>query len=94
MKLLYTVGYYKAFRETVKELKDVNINGEKMKVLFCKNDKGFFVIGCKYRKDAPHRSCGHWHSGDSYYDVYFRKNFSSAEDGNNFYKKIKSTKAI
>lgn len=94
MMLLYTVGYTKACDETVKKIKNVNVNGEIMDVLFCKNDKGIFVIGCKFRKGSPYRSCGHWHSGNCNYDVYFRKNFISAEDGNNFYKKVKSTNAI
>ncbi len=94
MKKLYTVSFYKAFKETSKELKNVNVNGEKMNVLFCKNDKGIFVIACKYRKEAPYKSCGHWHGGNSYYDVYFRKNFKSREEGNAFYMKVKTTRTI
>ena len=94
MTMLYTIGYYKAFKETLAKIEDVNVNGENMQVLFCKNEKGIFAIACKYRKGAPHRSCGHWHSGDSYYDIYFRKNFKTKEEGNNFFKKVKETKMI
>lgn len=98
MEKLYTVGWYKVYSETVGyntfEFDNVNVNGEMMKVYFCKNEKGMFVIAGKYRKGAAYRSCGHWHSGRGYIDVYFRKNFRTREEGNEFYKKVKNTRAI
>lgn len=94
MEKLYTIGYYKACDEVVRELVDVNINGEKMKLWFCKNEKGMFVIGCKYRRTGPSYSCGHFHRGTPLLDVYFRKNFHSKEEGNAFYKTAKEKMAV
>ena len=104
MKELYTIGYFKLRNELIGndaehkfnafEIRDVNVNGEKMDVFFCKNEKGMFVVAGIYGKGAAYRSCGHWHSGNSYYTIYFRKNFRTREEGNEFYKKVKATMTI
>lgn len=93
-KVLYTVSHYKVFTEEKARLEDVWFAGEKMEAIFCENEKGVFVIICKYRKTAPYRACGHWHSGKSLYDVYFRKNFTTRKDGNDFYLAIKQSNTV
>jgi len=104
MEMLYTISFHKVFSETIGndqehkykafEFENVDVKGEKMDVFFCKNEKGIFVIAGKYRRGSAYRSCGHWHGGKGYYDIYFRKNFRNNAEGNEFYKKVKSTLAI
>lgn len=104
MEKLYTIGFFKLYNETIGndeahgynafELRDVNVLGTQMNVYFCKNEKGMFVVAGIYRKGAAYRSCGHWSSGNSYVDIYFRKNFKTKEEGNEFYKRVKQTKMI
>jgi len=104
MEKLYTIGFTKLFLETIGndaaheykafKLEDINVLGTKMDVYFCKNEKGMFVVAGTYRKGAAYKACGHWHSGNSYVDVYFRKNFRTKEEGNEFYKKVKKTGVI
>lgn len=97
MEMLYTISHWKLFQESNQmknKIEDVIVNGEPLDVFFCKNDKGMFVVAGKYRKTAPYRSCGHWHSGDSFYDIYFRKNFKTRDEGNAFYLQVKNTKRI
>jgi hypothetical protein len=94
MEKLYTISYSKMFDKRKAEIENVMFNGEKMNVMFCEDEKGIYAVACKYRKTAPRRACGHWHSGSSYYDVYFRKNFYNREQGNEFYKAVKLNKAI
>ena len=101
MKPIYTIGCYKLWHKTIGFYKtnafnfeNVNVNGENMSVFFCKDEKGMFVVAGKYRKGRAHYSCGHWHSADGFYDIYFRKNFRTKEDGNTFYKKVKTTMKI
>lgn len=104
MKELYTVSFSKVFEETIGndaehkwqgfKFKNVSVDGKKMDVFFCKNEKGMFVIAGTYVKGAAYRSCGHWHSGKGFYKVYFRKNFRTREEGNDFYKKVKTTMEI
>ena len=104
MDKLYTVSFSKVLVETIGhdeahnwkgfQFDNVEVNGEKMSVFFCKNEKGMFVIAGKLRKGAAHRSCGRWHSGNLYYDIYFRKNFRNSKEGNEFYKSVKNTMTI
>lgn len=104
MNLIYTVSQYKVFSETIGnddahgfnafEIENVSVNGEKMTVYFCRNEKGMFAIAGCYRKGPAYRSCGHWHSGRGYCDVYFRKNFKNRDEGNAFYKEVKRTLTI
>lgn len=97
MEMLYTIGFFKLCGQSnnMKHvIRDVSLNGELVNVIFCENEKGAFVVAGKYRKTAPHRSCGRWHSGDSYYDIFFRKNFIGRDEGNRFYKEVKATKEI
>ena len=104
MEKLYTVKYVKVFNEVIGNDEEhgykpfvigkVDVCGKKMDVFFCENDKGIFVIAGVFRKGSPTRSCGHWHSGTLYVDVYFRKNFSKREDGNRFYKSVKTSMRI
>lgn len=95
MECIYTIGFFKAFDQIKAEVDDVMVNGEVMDVKFCIDDKGrMFAMVCKYRKTGPYRSCGHWHSGKSFYDVYIRKNFRNRDEGNEFFKKVKATKVF
>lgn len=97
MEMLYTISHWNLFKQSNEmrnKIESVMVNGEPLDVFFCQNDKGLFVVAGKYRKTAPYRSCGHWHSGDSYYDLYFRKNFRGREEGNEFFKRVKATKRI
>lgn len=91
---IYRVSHSKVFKETIKELEDISVNGEKMNVFFCKNEKGIFVIAGLYDRYSPSRSGGHWSRGGAYYDIYFRKNFRTKEEGNAFYLKVLSLKSI
>lgn len=105
MDKLYTIGFSKLLDQTVGfdsahkynmfRFKNVDVQGEKMDVFFCHNDKGIFVIAGKYWSGGAHRNaCGRWSSGNSYYDIYFRKNFRNKEEGNSFYLRVKRTMAI
>lgn len=104
MKKLYTIGFHKLIHQVIGwdaehhfrpfEIKNVDMQGEKMTVFFCENEKGIFVVAGKSRKGAAYRCCGHWHSGNLYYDIYFRKNFRTNAEGNAFYKQVKSTMSI
>lgn len=105
MKELYTIRHYKLWDQTIGndeahgykpfEFEDIDVNGTNMKVYFCSNEKHeMFVVAGTYRKGHAYRSCGRWHSGELYFDVYFRKNFRTREEGNEFYKKVKQTRAI
>lgn len=89
MKELYTVSCYKVFGAEKACIRDMSYKGEQMDAIFCEDEKGCFVIFAKYRKTAPYRSCGHWHSGRGFFDVYYRKNFLTREEGNSFYCKLK-----
>lgn len=99
MKELYTVGFYKVLDETVGndlehhfnsfEFKGVKVNGEKMDVYFCKNEKGIFVVAGKFGYVG---SC--WARRKPVYHIYFRKNFKTKEEGNAFYKRVKATMSI
>lgn len=97
MEMLYTIGIYTLFEQSERmkhKIENVIVNGEPMDVIFCKKDGKIFAIAGKYRRTAPHRACGHWHRGDSYYDIYFRKNFRSRDEGNAFYLQVKETMTI
>ena len=104
MNALYKISHSKLFNETIGndaahkwnafKIENVNVNGEKMDVFFCKNESGMFVVAGTFEKGTAYRSCGHWHSGKLYCNIYFRKNFSTKEEGNEFYKKVKVTMAI
>lgn len=65
-----------------------------MDVFFCEGEKGLFVIAGKYRSTKPRRVMGRYCSGNSYYDVFFRKNFKTREEGNEFFKRVKANKTI
>lgn len=105
MEKLYTVRHHKVFDETIGndaehnfkgfEFRGIYVYGEKMDVFFCQNEKGIFVIAGKSWKGQAHRGADHrWHSGNLYYDIYFRKNFRTKEEGNEFYRKVKARKEI
>lgn len=98
MTMLYTISHWKLFKQSNdmrNKIEGVIVNGELLDVFFCKNDQGMlYVVAGKYRKTAPYRSCGHWHSGDSFYDIYFRKNFKTRDEGNEFFKRVKATNRI
>lgn len=95
---LYTISFNKLCDQSVGVLKyrieNVLVDNEKMDVFFCKSDKGPFVVAGKYRSTGPYRSCGHWHSSRGYYDIYFRKDFKTPEEGNAFYMDVKKHKLI
>ena len=100
MDKLYTIGFYKLFDDVGAKnwhkcrVRNVDVCGEMMDVFFCKNEKGIFAIATKSTRSGAHFSCGHWHSGEPKYDVYFRKDFASREEGNEFYLNLRRTMTI
>ena len=89
MKELYTISCFKVFNAEKACIENVNYKGEQMDAIFCESENGCFVIFAKYRKTAPYRSCGRYHSGKGFFDVYYRKNFLTREEGNSFYRNLK-----
>lgn len=97
MKVLYTIGFSKLCEQSLGNryiIENVNVDGEKMNVFFCKTEKGIFAVAGKYRNSGPYRSCGHWHSGRAFYDIYWRKHFRTPAEGNAFYLGVKRTRTI
>lgn len=104
MNELYKISSSKLFCETIGNdrahnwnafsFENINVKGEKMDVFFCKNEKGMFVVAGMFEKGSAYHACGHWHSGKRYYKIYFRRNFSTKEEGNEFYKRVKATMVI
>ena len=97
MRMLYTISLSKLCEQSIGWkycIEDVDVDGEKMKVFFCRTRKGIFAVAGKYRSTGPYRSGGHWHSSRGYYDIYFRKRFDTPAEGNAFYLSVKRTKTI
>ena len=105
MEILYTIKKHKVFYETIGndaehnykgfEFKNICVYNKMMNVYFCQNEKYMFVIAGILRKAPARRGADHrWHSGTLYLDVYFRKNFRTKEEGNAFYKMVKTRKEI
>lgn len=94
LEKLYTVSFSKVFNERKAEIESVTVHGEIMDVIFCEGEKGLFVIAGKFRKSGPRRVMGRYCGGRAYYDVFFRKNFKTREEGNEFFKRVKANKTI
>ena len=106
MERLYTIRYSKLCFQTIgydKEhdfrafkLQNVRVYGSLMDMFFCRDDNNkIFVVAGTFRRTGPRRGADHrYHSGESYYDIYFRKNFKSSQEGNEFYKIIKRTMEV
>ena len=106
MEQLYTIRASKLYFQTIGidrapdykpfKLVAVNVYGQLMDMFFCRDDKGrIFVVAGTSRRTGPRRGADHrYHSGETYYDIYFRKNFKTAQEGNNFYKMVKTTKEV
>lgn len=101
MKKLYTIGINKLSKEILKdsngkwfEFHDVNVNKIKMIVMFCQGEKGMYVIAGTAEVGQAYKVGKRWHSGKTFYNIYFRKNFSTKEEGNAFFRKVKATMEI
>lgn len=90
----FSISFNKLYDQRKAEIRGVFFAGEKMEAYFCQSEKGMRVLVGKWRKTAPYRSCGHWHSGRLFLDVYFSKWFRNKEEGNEYFKGVKSDKQV
>lgn len=91
---IYTISTHNVYVQEKGRIDGIAYNGEKMDAIFCENEKGIYVIICKYRKTDAFKCGGHWHSGKRFYDVYYRKNFKSRDEGNEYFKAVKKNMVI
>lgn len=75
-------------------LYNVRVYGQRMHVYFCKNEKGIYAVAGKIRNGKPSRGMGFRYTSTEYLDVYYRINFRNADEGNTFYKKVKTNMSI
>lgn len=87
METIYQVGHWTQFQQTKKELRIENLD---MSIFFGEKDGKLYAIIAEYKRRGPYRSCGHWHSGSGLYNVYYRVNFHTRDDGNRAYARVKS----
>ena len=102
---LYTISFDKVFDQMITKrdaagipkffyIDGVDVHGEKMKVAFCKSEKGYYAIAGKVWKGNAFKCGRHWHSGRLFYDIYYRKYFRNSSEGNAFYTQVKTTMRI
>ncbi len=104
MEKLYTIKYstlldkmagfdeehnYKKF-----VLEKVLVKGKRMDVFFCHDERGMYAVAGECWKGGPSRTSGRWVSGTMYYDIYYRKNFRTKDEGNRFYRQVRATGKI
>ncbi len=102
MERKYTIKEYKLLKEVIESERTskwfilywVRYKGQPMHAYFCKNDSGMYVVLGKTRYGKPSKGLDIRWASTCYVDVYYRRNFLSAEDGNRFYKRLKDTKEL
>ena len=100
----YTIRHYKLMKEVMGNdaehnynyfiIDNVKVYGQRMDVYFCKNEKGIYAVAGKRRTGRPSRGMGFRYTSTEYLDVYYRINFRNADEGNAFYKKVKTNMYI
>lgn len=90
-KPLYTIRFEKLMDVEVSQVMSVEYKVEGgyrlLDFIFCKTEDGkMYVVGAEFRSSRYYLSHGWWHGcGTELYDIYFRKNFQTREEGNAFY---------
>ena len=92
MEKLYTIGFHKLYDRQKAEVRGVRINDQIMDMFFCQEEGLIYVIAGLCKKGAAYRGADcRWHSGKLYYDIFYRRNFRSKSEGNQFYLQVKKT---
>ena len=106
MRKLYSMSWYKIFNDLVRKDRDIpfykdayyfhscRVQEKYMDVMFCKGEKGAYVVAGELRRRPPFRSGKYWHGGSFVFDVYYRRNFNTRDEGNAFYRQFQESKRI